>query len=152
MKRGLAAILLSGLFMQGPEVAEALGHLQAEPQEPTGKFTTAVEVKPILEATQGSWVAVREWEGQDLVYVTHLWAWRCGLVQIEVSINAGPFQVWPMPACHADTAAPNAILEEDGLPYATFPLHSVIELSVRITYDDLSTGMVAFPRADVMTP
>ena len=121
-------------------------------QVPTGKFTTAVEVKPILSATRGNWVAVREWEGQDLIYVTHLWAWRCGLTQIEISINSGPFEVWPMPVCHMDLAAPNSILDGDGLPYRVFGLKSVIEVAVRVTFDDLSVDEARFPRGAIFIP
>lgn len=126
--------------------------LEAEPQVATGKFTTAREVKPILSATRSAWVAVREWEGQDLIYVTHLWAWRCGLVQMEVSVNSGPYEVWPLPPCHMDTAAPNGILESDGLPYRAFRLKGVIEVGVRVTYDDLSVEEARFPRGAILTP
>lgn len=125
---------------------------QAEAQVPTGKFTTALEVKPILSATRGAWVAVREWEGQDLIYVTHLWAWRCGLMQIELSVNAGAYELWPLPECHMGIAAPNSILETDGLPYRAFGLGAVIEVGVRVTYDDLSVEEARFPRGAILTP
>ena len=125
---------------------------QAEPQVPTGKFTTAVEVKPIMGATKGSWVAVREWQGQDLIYVTHIWAWRCGLVRLEISVNSGPFEEWALPPCHLDIAAPNSVLESDGQPYRAFALNSVIEVAVRVTYDDLTTDAAGFPRSAITTP
>jgi hypothetical protein len=124
----------------------------AEQQVPTGRFTTAVEVKPILNATRGNWIAVREFNGQDLVYVTHLWSWRCGLVAMKFAINGGELQEWPLPKCHDDTNAPNAILQDDGLPYREFPLGSVETVSVELIFDDLSTDGATFNRAGAMIP
>ena len=132
--------------------ARARQALSAEPQEPTGRFTTAVEVRPILDVTRGSWVAVRDWDGQDLVYVTHLWSWRCGLAAVHLGVNGAPAEAWPLPDCHEDTAQPNAILDGDGLPYRAFPGGSVETLSVEITFDDLSTDSAVFERRAVLIP
>ncbi|WP_246253353.1 hypothetical protein [Sulfitobacter maritimus] len=79
--------------------------LAAEDQTPSGRFTTAAEVKPILDVTRGSWVAVRDYNGQDYVYVTHLWSWRCGLAAMAISVNDQAMQNWPMPPCHVDVCA-----------------------------------------------
>ncbi|WP_417208063.1 hypothetical protein [Antarctobacter sp.] len=124
----------------------------AEQQVATGRFTTAVEVKPILGATRANWIAVREFDGQDLVYVTHLWAWRCGLVAIHVGINGAAPEPWPLPDCHEDTNAPNAMLPDDGLPYRAFPLKSVESMTVEVIYDDLTTEKVSFNRQGAMIP
>jgi hypothetical protein len=139
----------------GEKPAQAVlanSELVAEDQTPTGKFTTATEVKPILAMTQANWIAVREWDGNDLIYVSHLWAWRCGLVQIEVGINGGPLEVWPLPDCHVDTAQPNGITEKDGYPYRVFTLKSIDALEVRITLDDLTTQEAQFDRKDILIP
>ncbi len=126
--------------------------LVAEDQTPTGKFLTAGEVRPILTATRGNWIAIREWNGQDLVYVTHVWSWRCGLLQMEVSVNDGPAEIWDLPACREDSPQPTAILDEDGLPYRAFGSGSVQQVTVTLTYDDLSTDSVTFRRQDVLMP
>ena len=127
-----------------PPVSEA--SLTAEPQVPSGQFTTAVEVKPILGMTRGNWIAVREFDGQDLLYVTHLWSWRCGLVELKLGINGAPPEVWPLPECHLDQGAPNAVTDADGLPYRSFDLGSITQIEVQITYDDLTTEQVMFNR------
>lgn len=126
--------------------------LVAEPQVPSGKFTTATEVKPILNATKGSWIAVREYDGKDLVYVTHLWSWRCGLAAMAISVNDEPMQNWPLPACHMKYATPNAILEEDGLPYLSMRLGAVEKVTIQVVYDDLSMDVAEFARGNVLIP
>ena len=126
--------------------------LQAEPQTPSGKFTTATEVKPILDATKGNWVAVREFNGQDLLYVTHLWGWRCGLAAMAISVNDEPMQNWPLPPCHMQYATPNAILDDDGLPYLTLRLGSEQSITIQVVYDDLSMDAARFARGDVLIP
>ena len=126
--------------------------LVAEPQNPTGKFTTATEVKPILTATKGNWVGLRDYGGNDLVYVTHLWAWRCGLSAMALSINDGPMKDVPLPECHLEYASPNAILEGDGLPYLTYRQGSVERITVQIIYDDLTQDMATFRSSDIRIP
>jgi len=100
------------------------------------QFTTAAEVKPILAVTKANWISVREFNGQDLLYVTHLWAWRCGLNEIRIGINGADPEVWPLPPCHLDQAAPNGILEGDGDPYRRYPLKSIESVRIEIVYDD----------------
>jgi hypothetical protein len=135
-----------------PQGAAPQPQLQAEPQAPTGKFTTATEVKPILNLTRNNWIHVREFNGQDLVYVTHLWSWRCGLLDMKVGINGAAPEAWPLPQCHMDQPTPNAILETDGLPYRSFGLGAVSEVEVHLIYDDLSTEQVRFNRQGVALP
>ena len=126
--------------------------LVAEPQTPSGKFTTAAEVKPILSATKGNWVAVREYDGKDLLYVTHLWGWRCGLHAMAISVNDEPMQNWPLPACHMKYTTPNAMLEDDGLPYLSLRLGAVETIDIQIVYDDLSMDRARFERGNVLIP
>lgn len=123
--------------------------LQAEPQVPSGRFTTAVEVKPILSLTKANWISVREFNGEDLLYVTHLWSWRCGLLEIKVGVNGETPQIWPMPQCHEAEATPNAIKEGDGLPYRNYGLGQIALIEVQLTYDDLTTESAKFNRQGI---
>jgi len=123
----------------------------AEDQTPTGKFLTAGEVRPILNATKTSWIGVREFDGQDLVYFTHLLAWRCGLYEVQYTINGGAAEVFPIPECPADIE--NAMtIPEDTQIFITQPLGSVNTVDVTVLYDDLGTDTVQFERASVMLP
>ncbi|MDF1718142.1 MAG: hypothetical protein P1U75_15920 [Antarcticimicrobium sp.] len=126
--------------------------LVAEPQVPSGKFTTATEVKPIFAATKANWIAVRLYEGVDYLYVTQIWSWRCGLVQMRVGVNGGPLEVWPLPPCHEEYATPNAVLEDDGNPLRMYPPNSIAYVDVEVTFDDLSTDHAQFTRSSVLMP
>ncbi|WP_425099484.1 hypothetical protein [Tropicibacter sp. S64] len=125
---------------------------RAESQVPTGKFTTATEVRPILDATRANWVAVREYDGKDLVYLTHLLSWRCGLVAIQVGLNGGPLEDWPMEECHEGTGSPNALTGDATLIYHSYPPSSVQTITVEITYDDLTADTATFDRNGAMIP
>ncbi|WP_298558117.1 hypothetical protein [uncultured Aliiroseovarius sp.] len=112
-------------------------------------FTTAAEVRPILNATQANWVAVREYNGQDLLYFTHLLAWRCGLEAIHFSVNGGEETQFDAEPCYEDEPTPNGLKVTDILPYQQFALQSVETVEVRIVYDDGAETIATFDRAQI---
>ena len=117
-------------------------------------FTTAAEVRPILQATKPHWIAVREWEGQDLVYFTNLLAWRCGVGEVRYGVNgAAPETMLGMEPCYEGEAAPNALKMPDGTqPYVALPLGSVQTLTVVAVFDDGTQEVGQYERLAVMTP
>ena len=127
---------------------------EPEPQIPTGKYTTAIEIRPILGMTKNNWIGVREYEGQDLIYFTHLMAWRCGLWDIRYGINGEPAtNVVPMEPCNEDFAQPNVMVDiANYLPYVAYPLGSVESVYVEIVYDDGTADFGQFDRNEVRIP
>lgn len=125
-----------------------------EDQTPSGKFTTATEIKPILTATKGSWIALREWDGRDLIYFTHLESWRCGLHAVWFGVNgAPPTTRYELAPCNLDAPAPNALPSDGGhLPYLRMPLQSVQQVDIRILYDDGTEDTGSFLRKNVLLP
>ena len=108
-------------------------------------FTTAGEVRPILDMTRGSWVAIRDYGGKDLIYFTHLLAWRCGLREIRYGLNgAAPSTAFKMEACHEGSVQPNALSGDD--VYVMRPAGSVTEVRVKLIYDDGSSEEARFAR------
>lgn len=114
-------------------------------------FTTAAEIKPILTATKANWVALREYEGRDLLYFTQLESWRCGLSEVRYAVNGAAPAVWPLDPCLDGTAQPNA-LSAERVPYTGFDLASVAEVTVTVVYDDGSEDTATFPRAAILMP
>lgn len=127
---------------------------EPEPQIPMGKFTTAVEVKPIMQMTRNQWVGVREFNGQDYVYFTQMLAWRCGLWDIRYGINDAPADiVLPMEPCNEDFAQPNVMMDvENYLPYVIYPQNSVQSIYVEIVFDDGTTDFARFERSAIRIP
>lgn len=136
------------------EVEVASEVREPEPQIATGKYTTAVEIKAILGMTKTSWVAVRLYEGNDLVYFSHLLAWRCGLWEIRYGLNGEPANnILEMEPCNEQFAQPNAMTDPINFPiYITLPPESVESIYVEIYYDDGTTDFVRANRGDVLIP
>jgi hypothetical protein len=115
-------------------------------------FTTAAEVKPILTATKPGWIAVREFDGRDLLYFTNLLAWRCGVASVSYTVNGGAATPLEMEPCHDNIMQPNSLLMETIQPYVALPLASVATVSVTVTYDDDTTETGDYDRKSVMIP
>ena len=116
-------------------------------------FTTAAEIKPILDATRANWIAVREYDGKDLLYFTHLLSWRCGLSEIRYGLNgAAPDKVWAMEPCYDAEPQPNALKMEGAEIFLTEALGSIQTISISVTYDDGTEASADFKRAEVMAP
>lgn len=116
----------------------------------SAQFNTAAEVKPILEMTKGNWIAVREFDGQDLLYFTHLEVFRCGIERITFAVNDGQPYLWQTPPCPGDETFSE--IPEDRLPYVVYPLGSIQTIRVQLIYDDGTISDEVFERSAVMTP
>jgi len=114
------------------------------------QFNSAAEVKPILQMTKGNWIAVREYDGQDLLYFTHLEVFRCGLERITFAVNGGQAYLWQTPPCEGDETFSE--IPADRLPYVVYPLGSIATVRVQLIYDDGTIDDEVFERGAVMTP
>ncbi len=112
------------------------------------QFTTSAEVKPILKMIKPQWISLREYDGQDLLYFTLLEVYRCGIEQIRYRINGGKPIVWDTPPCEGD--ATFSEIPEDRLPFTVFPLRSVDDVRVELTYDDGTVEWAEYARGDVL--
>lgn len=90
--------------------------------------------KQILPMTKANWLAFRNFNGQQLVYFTHLVVYRCGLSEIRYSVNSDALdQRFEFSAC--DPQRPNEV-PADELPYLSLPLGSAQTIDVQIVYSD----------------
>lgn len=110
----------------------------------------AQDAKQILGLTKANWVAVREYDGKDLLYFTNLLAWRCGVEKIRFSVNGERLSALEHEPCHEDEAAPNALYSEDILPYLTYPLGSVQSVTVEVSFPDGSEETGEYARGAVL--
>ncbi len=95
--------------------------------------------KQILELTENNWVAFRDYNGRQLIYFTHLEAWKCGIAQVSYSLNSDALdQIYELQPC--DRKNPNAVTTDK--PYISLPLGTAQSISVQITYADGTTSEV----------
>ena len=107
----------------------------------------------ILELTKANWIGVREWDGQDLLYFTHLQVYRCAMDQIRYFVNVGKPRVREMEPCYDDLPTPYIMKAPEGhLPYDRHELNSIQTITVEITLKDGSVLKETFERGQVMIP
>lgn len=116
-------------------------------------FTTAAEVKPILQATKPQWIAVRVYDGKDLLYFTNLLSWRCGLSEISYSVNGAEAELFEMEPCYAETAQPNALKAEtlDAILVSYAP-ETVETVDLTVKFDDDTVETASYTRAAILIP
>ncbi|WP_210200354.1 hypothetical protein [Cohaesibacter celericrescens] len=118
IKLTFAACLLASNFVSGTSQAQSL------PPE---------QIKSILKLTKANWVAYRNYNGQQLVYFTHLESWKCGLTTVQYGLNDQPLNNnWPLAKC--DEKQPNQVTKER--PYLAFPLGHVKSIKLKLTFID----------------
>lgn len=114
-------------------------------------FTTAAEVRPMLDITRDSWVSLREWNGEDQLLFTQIVAWRCGLDRVRYAVNDGDKHKLALEPCYDSEIQPNAIKAKDVLPYVLLPGGSVETVTVWLDYDDGSADTADYARAAILS-
>ncbi len=127
--------------------ALALGAgLKAAPLTAQG-LTAPADVRLILQMTRDNWVAIGSQSGNDLLYFTHLAAWRCGFARATYRLNgATEERVFPMERCYHDESQPNAIRE---LPYVVYRADSIAYLMVTVYFEDGSFETAKYERREI---
>lgn len=91
------------------------------------------QMKQILNMTQSSWVSFRDFNGNQLLYFTHLEMYTCGIKELRYSVNNDSLdKVYPLQTC--DPKAPMSLTKEK--PYLTFDLNTVKEVALQVTFID----------------
>lgn len=89
--------------------------------------------KRVLNLTKSSWAHFRDFNGKQLIYFTHLEAYRCAIKSVRYSLNGDALdRQWALQPC--DPAKPHNI--ETDRPYVSLPLQSAQSITVELTYLD----------------
>lgn len=95
---------------------------------------TGIGEKRVLEFTRDNWVSLRDFNGRQLIYFTHLVAYRCGIDEVRYSINNDRLgRSFTLPPCTEKN--PNAI-PAGYLPYISLPPGTANEIYVQLTFSD----------------
>lgn len=93
----------------------------------------------VLDMTRSSWAYFRDYNGRQLVYFTHLEAYRCGIAEVRYSLNSDALdREWKLQPC--DPQKPNVITTDK--PYIALPLGTARSVTVQLTFNDGSKSAV----------
>lgn len=93
----------------------------------------------ILDLTRGSWAYFRDYNGRQLIYFTHLEAYKCGIAAVRYSLDTDALdRVWKLQPC--DPKKPNNVTTDK--PYIALPLGTAKSITVQLTFNDGSKSKV----------
>jgi hypothetical protein len=96
------------------------------------------QVKNILKITGDNWIVFRDFNSRQLIYFTHLISWKCGIREIQYSLNNDSLsERFPVPECNK--LLPNNIGANDKILLER-KLNSVTSVAVRLLFDDDTTS------------
>lgn len=106
-------------------------------------------VKQAINATKANWIAFRNYDGQQLLYLTQLLTWKCGLREIRYGLNSSHLgDVWPLPVCNPQT--PYQLDPNYDHIYVNYPLDSLKFVSVQVVFaDGATTDVMTYTPCDV---
>lgn len=89
--------------------------------------------KRVLNLTKTGWAHFREYNGQQLIYFTHLESYRCGIKAVHYSLNGDALdREWTLQPC--DPRNPHSITTDK--PYIVLPAGHAKSISVQVTFAD----------------
>lgn len=87
----------------------------------------------ILDLTRASWAYFRNFNGQQLIYFTHLESYRCGIDRVSYSLDSDALdREWRLQPC--DPARPNEITADK--PYIALPPGTAGSITLQLTFRD----------------
>ena len=95
---------------------------------------TAQQIRTMLDATTKNWVAFRNYDGSQLIYLTQLVTMKCGLKEVRFSLNSPALDhTFELPECNWQVPFN---VGSDTIPYLSMPLNTAQTISVQVTYAD----------------
>jgi hypothetical protein len=93
----------------------------------------------ILALTKGSWAYFRDYNGRQLIYFTHLEAYRCGISKVRYSLDSPALdREWKLQPC--DRKEPTNITTDK--PYISLAPGTANSIFVQLTFNDGSKSQL----------
>lgn len=134
----ILAVLFSIAVTCAPQVS------YAQQIAPTPEMT-----KNVMNLTKKTWVQFRNYDGKQLLYFTHFFAWKCAIKEVHYSINSKELsETLTLPECNPD--APFDVDPIKHTVYKTYPLGHANQVTVQIIYsDDTKSETLSFAPCNV---
>ncbi len=93
------------------------------------------QLKGMVEASKDRWVAFRNWNGRQWIYLTIPLTYHCGIKEMRYSLNGTDLaERWPVPDCNPQM--PFNIDREKAQVYRAFDPGTVGSVSLQLVYTD----------------